>query len=125
MRSSFRSLSRNGPYSSRLTFLVTALILGFVIIIWITVRPAPASRELNRMRAELRARGEALSQKELVTPSPRWDLIQPFTNAANCLDKLYESPRLNLMSYTSNGVVLPSWRMEKPGWRDDPKGTHS
>ena len=120
-KSSFRKLSGNGPGSSRQTFLVTALILGFGIIIWITAQPNPSIRGLERKRAELRARGEALSRKELVSGPPRWELLQPFKNAVASLNQLNSEARLNVMSYNFNSVARPLWRMEQPAWRDEPQ----
>jgi hypothetical protein len=114
MRSILRKFARKGLCSSRPTFLVTAVLLGLGIIIWTTTAPEPKRMELKRMRAELRANGEALSEKELVARVPRLDLFEPFTNAANRLDKLRSDRLLALMNYASNGVVRPMWRMEQP-----------
>jgi hypothetical protein len=117
MRTTFRKLNWNGSYSLRPTFLGIALMIGLGIVFWVTTRTDTPRRELRRMRAELRAKGEALSRKELVCRPPRWDLIQPFTNAVSSLAKLQSDPNLNVMSYISNGVALALWRMEKPSWR--------
>lgn len=116
MSSSYRKPSWNEPGSLRPTLLVSALCLGVAITIWITVRPDSSSSRLRTMRSELRARGEALSQKELVARPPRWDLMRPFTNAVASLNQLHLDPSLKLMNYTSNGVALPLWQMEKPSW---------